>query len=231
MGKSHDTHRARGAGAHQLHGVCHGSFRAGRSGHEPCAAHTADREHDNHHMSGQLRHAGNELPEFLHSDHRGGGDKSCGVNEYRRLQSQLHDPAACLQTAVLKEASRDDEKLARLQRRFTRRSDPRRQSSFGAAALEPTCRLIWRPRPELNRGTRFCRPLRNHSATWPCAAPSSRNSHSPALRQCRLYRGASPAGQPFAAKTLPHSKTPFIPAKAGIQGRRPGSPQLGPRDA
>jgi hypothetical protein len=25
----------------------------------------------------------------------------------------------------------------------------------------------WRPRPELNRGTRFCRPLRNHSATWP----------------------------------------------------------------
>src|SRR5947208_13418840 len=25
----------------------------------------------------------------------------------------------------------------------------------------------WRPRPELNRSTRFCRPLRNHSATWP----------------------------------------------------------------
>jgi hypothetical protein len=64
-------------------------------------------------MSGQLRHAGNELPEFLHSDDRGGGHKSCGVNEYRHLQSQLHDPAACLQTAVLKEASRDDEKLAR----------------------------------------------------------------------------------------------------------------------
>jgi hypothetical protein len=64
-------------------------------------------------MSGQLRHAGNELPEFLPSDHRGGGDKSCGVNEYRRLQSQLHDATACLQTALLKEASRDDEKLAR----------------------------------------------------------------------------------------------------------------------
>src|SRR5215475_293966 len=28
----------------------------------------------------------------------------------------------------------------------------------------------WRPRPELNRGTRFCRPLRNHSATWPFAS-------------------------------------------------------------
>jgi hypothetical protein len=26
---------------------------------------------------------------------------------------------------------------------------------------------LWRPRPELNRGKRFCRPLRNHSATWP----------------------------------------------------------------
>ena len=26
---------------------------------------------------------------------------------------------------------------------------------------------FWRPRPELNRGKRFCRPLRNHSATWP----------------------------------------------------------------
>jgi len=64
-------------------------------------------------MSGQLRHAGNELPEFLHSNHRVGGDKSCRDNEHRRLQSQLHDPAACLQTAVLKEASRDDEKLAR----------------------------------------------------------------------------------------------------------------------
>src|SRR5450631_1275823 len=28
---------------------------------------------------------------------------------------------------------------------------------------------VWRPRPELNRGVRFCRPLRNHSATWPHA--------------------------------------------------------------
>ena len=25
----------------------------------------------------------------------------------------------------------------------------------------------WRPRPELNRGTRICNPLRHHSATWP----------------------------------------------------------------
>src|SRR5216684_8419941 len=27
--------------------------------------------------------------------------------------------------------------------------------------------MEWRPRPELNWCTRFCRPLRNHSATWP----------------------------------------------------------------
>ena len=25
----------------------------------------------------------------------------------------------------------------------------------------------WRPRPESNRGTRICNPLRHHSATWP----------------------------------------------------------------
>lgn len=28
----------------------------------------------------------------------------------------------------------------------------------------------WRPRPESNRGTRICSPLRNHSATRPWAA-------------------------------------------------------------
>ena len=27
--------------------------------------------------------------------------------------------------------------------------------------------IEWRPRPELNWSKRFCRPLRNHSATWP----------------------------------------------------------------
>ena len=29
------------------------------------------------------------------------------------------------------------------------------------------CIAAWRPRPELNRGTRICSPLRHHSATWP----------------------------------------------------------------
>jgi hypothetical protein len=49
----------------------------------------------------------------LHSDHRRSGGKSRRDSEYRRLQSQLHQPAACLQTALLKKRSRDDETLAR----------------------------------------------------------------------------------------------------------------------
>jgi hypothetical protein len=57
-------------------------------------------------MSGQLRHAGNDLPEFLPSDHRRDGSESSGASGQRRLQSQLHNPAACLQTALLKRSSR-----------------------------------------------------------------------------------------------------------------------------
>src|SRR5262245_8259949 len=103
-GTSHDTHCASGARATELHGVCNRTFRSVQSGHEPGAADAADREYDDHHVSGQLRHAGDELPEFLRSDHRGGDGKSCGVERFRRLQSQLHESAACLQTAVLNEA-------------------------------------------------------------------------------------------------------------------------------
>lgn len=38
------------------------------------------------------------------------------------------------------------------------------------------CLKKWRPRPELNRSTRFCRPLRNHSATWPHGPTCYRSS-------------------------------------------------------
>jgi hypothetical protein len=38
------------------------------------------------------------------------------------------------------------------------------------------CDKLWRPRPELNRGKRFCRPLRHHSATWPSQALPVRRS-------------------------------------------------------
>jgi len=50
-------------------------------------------------MSDQLRHAGNELPEFLPSDRCPNSGRS---SEYRRLQPQLLYSAACVQTAVLK---------------------------------------------------------------------------------------------------------------------------------
>ena len=36
-----------------------------------------------------------------------------------------------------------------------------------------------RPRPELNRGSRFCRPLRHHSATWPSVIWIKRLASSP----------------------------------------------------
>jgi hypothetical protein len=39
--------------------------------------------------------------------------------------------------------------------------------SHFTAIVRNQFRKCWRPRPELNRGKRFCRPLRNHSATWP----------------------------------------------------------------
>ena len=42
------------------------------------------------------------------------------------------------------------------------RCEPRR------AAIAPTNRCLWRPRPESNRGARICSPLRSHSATRPC---------------------------------------------------------------
>jgi hypothetical protein len=62
-------------------------------------------------VSGQLRYAGDDLSECLHSDHRRGAGESCRVIEHRHLQSQLHQPAACLQTALLKK--RSHETLAR----------------------------------------------------------------------------------------------------------------------
>ena len=44
------------------------------------------------------------------------------------------------------------------------RRRPRKRRGTEQAILQAK---MWRPRPELNRGKRFCRPLRNHSATWP----------------------------------------------------------------
>jgi hypothetical protein len=65
--------------------------------------------------------------------------------------------------------------------------------------------LVWRPRPELNRGTRFCRPLRNHSATWPFGSPymelivhgnsiltrAARSNHSPRHSRAAMSHDAT----------------------------------------
>jgi hypothetical protein len=59
----------------------------------------ADFEHDDADVSDQLRHAGDELPEFLPSDRRPDSGRSSGE---RRLQSRLFHAAARLQTAVLR---------------------------------------------------------------------------------------------------------------------------------
>jgi hypothetical protein len=99
--KSDDTHRAGGARATELRGVWNRAFCSERPGYQSCTSHTADREYSNDDMSDQLRRAGNDLPEFLPSDHRRDGSKSYGASEWH-LQSQLHYSAACLQTAVLK---------------------------------------------------------------------------------------------------------------------------------
>ena len=85
-------------------------------------------------------------------------------------------PSAARGCVISGEPDHTDETLARL---------------FWWCGASSKSLILWRPRPELNRGTRFCRPLRNHSATWPCAA------HLVAVRRCaaRLYRTES-GGQP-----------------------------------
>ena len=46
----------------------------------------------------------------------------------------------------------------------------RQPSPRTACRAEAVSSEGWRPRPELNRGTRICSPLRHHSATWPSGA-------------------------------------------------------------
>ena len=74
---------------------------------------------------------------------------------------------------------------------------------FGVGGLQGAKLLIlWRPRPELNRGKRFCRPLRNHSATWPSkASPATPPAHarrSITERSASDNRAAEPAPRALA---------------------------------
>jgi len=166
-GTSDETHCARGARAGDLRHVCNRAFRSGQSDRESRAHHTADDKYDDAHVSGQLRYAGDDLSECLHSDHRGGAGKSRRVREQRRLQSQLHQPAACLQTALLKARSRADE--------GSRAASPSIRgpimfvgnAGFGAAALGPSLLIDLEATPGIEPGYTvlqsgrwyFCKPL------------------------------------------------------------------------
>ena len=50
----------------------------------------------------------------------------------------------------------------------------------------PELTKIWRPRPESNRGTRICSPLRNHSATRPRVGECRTDTDTPRTRSISL---------------------------------------------
>src|SRR5215471_12065773 len=85
---------------------------------------------------------------------------------------------------------------------------------------------MWRPRPELNRGTRFCRPLRNHSATWPLrsADVGLRNNHPPRASPGRLYRSdsrrATVRGAPRGGGAEPARSAPCLLPPLAAKRRR-----------
>ena len=57
-----------------------------------------------------------------------------------------------------------------------------RTAASGAANSAGHFLMGWRRRPELNRRTRFCRPLRNHSATTPYSTPEAQNPEAGTTR-------------------------------------------------
>ena len=62
---------------------------------------------------------------------------------------------------------------------------------------------LWRPGSELNRRTRLCRPLHNHSATWPCL--------------CTRYRSVRDRG---AGRTLETTKPRVAEVLENWSGKR-----------
>jgi hypothetical protein len=102
-------------------------------------------------------------------------------------------------------------------------------------------KVDWRPRPELNRSTRFCRPLRNHSATWPWLNPVSETFRTcppgarwrPAIQE-RVMAGnrSSPGtscgpGRPLASLG---GEWPFL-RRTGNTGIEPGIESAEPENA
>ena len=101
-----------------------------------------------------------------------------------------------------------DEEAAASRRRLTPISRDRRHCRNAAERFPrlrrpelSICYCCWRPRPELNRGTRFCRPLRNHSATWPLrSVDGGMKDRRLAASLASGYTGPSQGRQPFAAR-------------------------------
>ena len=79
--------------------------------------------------------------------------------------------------------------------------------------------ISWRPRPELNRGKRFCRPLRNHSATWPSEG-SSLNVYS---RLGNGWRRWAAAGRDGGALRVSRPHHPSRLSNAAVDARLTGS--------
>ena len=77
----------------------------------------------------------------------------------------------------------------------------------------------WRPRPELNRGSRICSPLRHHSATWPQDGRGLYQRKGVAANalvvsfEGRRYKPASPESARLAMSTFATQRLNMIDAQ------------------
>jgi hypothetical protein len=134
---------------------------------------------------GRLPHGSNTL---LHGTNSGGTYHfAIGNAAYRYSRRRLPGAALARGLAVARSKSVAPEI----------RGNGRAASAVGPPMLFAGRLWSWRPRPELNRGTRFCRPLRNHSATWPCAAS---NGSRPALRRPAIQDRVRAGNHPRTAR-------------------------------
>ncbi len=74
---------------------------------------------------------------------------------------------------------------------------------------EVTRRRFWRPRPELNRGTRICSPLRHHSATRPHTLVCLSDGRDLERIHFRCNRGVGKTPDKFFHAALGSGKSPF----------------------
>ena len=110
-----------------------------------------------------------------------GAPKARGqADQYRRDQrTVLRDEASRMTVRLYAIPGIQEDAARRSTRRYAPPYRSENRSGSKAVAARPRANktdlencydysgLDWRPRPELNWCKRFCRPLRNHSATWP----------------------------------------------------------------